>query len=176
MLLSLSTSLVSFIFAFLMAPRRETSAFRAQGKRPAELSQPTQTEARRKARFDTTLFNTVENYQRYKQKLAQRKVVPERSINFSQLQHFKFEGLFIWMGWLPIITILEPIFLTLVLAFYSRATYGLGDSIISTVRGVEIQLDLESICRFFDIARVGLKVYESKTWHIVSDFELREAI
>ena len=80
------------------------------------------------------------------------------------------------MGWLPVITILEPIFLTLVLAFYSRATYGLGDSIISTVRGVEIQLDPESICRFFDIAQVGLKVYESKTWPIVLDFEPREAI
>ena len=93
--LSLFTSLVSFIFAFLVALRRETSASRAQGKRFAESSQPTQTEARRKARFDTTLFSIVENYQRYKQKFAQRKVVPERSINFSQLQHFKFEGLFI---------------------------------------------------------------------------------
>ncbi|RVW18191.1 Copia protein [Vitis vinifera] len=66
---------------------------KAQGKRPAEPSQPEQMEARQKARYDTTLFNSVEDYhQRYKQKFAQRKVVPGRSINFSQLQHFRCLG------------------------------------------------------------------------------------
>ncbi|RVW97886.1 Retrovirus-related Pol polyprotein from transposon RE2 [Vitis vinifera] len=69
-----------------------------RGKRPTEPSQPEQTETRRKARYDTGLFNSVEDYQRYKQKFAQRKVVPGRSINFSQLQHFVFEGLFSRMG------------------------------------------------------------------------------
>ena len=80
---SLSTNLVSFVSVFLMAPKREPAAFRAQDKRPAEPSQLGQTEARRNARFDTALFNYVEDYQRYKQKFAQRKVVPRRSINFS---------------------------------------------------------------------------------------------
>ncbi|RVW39153.1 hypothetical protein CK203_078179 [Vitis vinifera] len=80
------------------APRQETGTFRAQGKRLAEPSQPEQTEARRKARYDTTLFNSIEDYQRYKQKFAQRKVVLGRSVNFSQLQHFGFEGLFRRMG------------------------------------------------------------------------------
>ena len=63
------------------------------------------------------------------------------------------------MGWLPIVTISEPIFPTLVHAFYSRATYGLGGPIISTVRGVEIQLDLKSSCCIFDPALVGLRVF-----------------
>ena len=66
------------------------------------------------ARFDIALFNFVEDYQQYKQKSTQRKVVPGRNINFSQLQHFKFEGLFSRMGWLPMVTISEPIFPTLV--------------------------------------------------------------
>nr|CAN65394.1 hypothetical protein VITISV_032480 [Vitis vinifera] len=66
------------------------------------------------------------------------------------------------MGWLPIVAILEPIFPTLVRAFYLRATYGLSGSIISTVKRVEIRLDSESIYRILDIAPVGLKVYESK--------------
>ena len=66
-----------------------------------------------------TLFSSVEDYQRYKQKFAQRKVVPGRSINFSQLQHFGFEGLFGRMGWLPVVMISELIFPTLVRAFYS---------------------------------------------------------
>ena len=139
-----------------MAPRRETGTSRAQGKRPTEPSQPEQTEARRKARYDTTLFSSIEDYQRYKQKFTQRKVVPGRSVNFSQLQHFGFEGLFGRMGWLPVMTISEPIFLILVRAFYSRVTYGLGGPVLSTVRGVEIRLCFESICRILDILSVGL--------------------
>ena len=71
---------------------------RAQVKCPAEPSQPDQTEVHRKARYDMTLFSSVEDYQRYKQKFAQRKVFPGKSINFSQLQYFGFEGLFGLMG------------------------------------------------------------------------------
>ncbi|KAL6323725.1 hypothetical protein AAG906_002193 [Vitis piasezkii] len=124
-----------------MAPRKETGTSKAQGKRPAEPSQqPERTEARRKARYDTALFGSVEDYQRYKTHFAKRKVVPGRNINFSQLQSLGFEGLFIRMGWLPVVTVSEPIFPTLVCAFYSRMTYGLGGSIRTTVRGVEIEL------------------------------------
>ena len=72
--------------------------------------------------------------------------------------------------------ILEPIFPTLVRAFYLRATYGLSGSIISTVKRVEIRLDFESICRILDIALVGLRVYESKVWPTMPGFEPRESI
>ena len=127
-------------------------------------------------RFDTALFSFVEDYQWYKQKFAQRKVVLRININFSQLQHFRFEGLFSKMGWLLMVMILEPIFSTLVRTFYLRATYGIGGPIISAVRGVEIRLNLENIYRIFYIAPVRLKVYESKIWPIVPEFELREGI
>ena len=127
-------------------------------------------------RFDTALFSSVENYQRYKQHFAQRQVVLGRNINFPQLQHFEFNDLFIRMGWLLVVTVLEPVFLTLVRAFYSRVTYGMGSLIISTVRGVEIHLYSKSICHIFDIALVGLKVYESKMWPTMLGFEPREAI
>ena len=82
---SLSTSLISFIFTFLMALKRETTASRAQDKCPAKPSHPTWTEVRRKTRFDMTLFSTVKDYQRYKQEFAKRKVDLGRNINFSQL-------------------------------------------------------------------------------------------
>ena len=52
----------------------------------------------------------------------------------------------------------------------------MGGSIISIVRGVEIHLDLKSICSIFYVAPVGLRVYESKMWLTVLGFELREAI
>ena len=80
------------------------------------------------------------------------------------------------MGWLSTITIFELVFLTLVQAFYLRETYGMGGPITSIVRGVEIRLDLESICRIFDIAPVGLKVYESKMWPILPSFKPKEVI
>ncbi|WJZ98892.1 hypothetical protein VitviT2T_017383 [Vitis vinifera] len=159
-----------------MAPRRESAASRAKGKRPAEPSQADESEARRKARYDTALFGSVEDYQRYKQKYAQRKVVPGRSINFSQLKYFGFEAIFGRMRWLPVVTISEPIFPTLIRTFYSRLTYGVGGPITSTVRGVQITLSPESICRIFDIPSVGLRVYESKVWPMVPGFEPREAI
>ena len=50
------------------------------------------------------------------------------------------------------------------------------DPIISTVRGVEIRLDPRSICHIFDIALVGLRVYESKMWPTMSGFEPKEVI
>ncbi|KAL6320974.1 hypothetical protein AAG906_010783 [Vitis piasezkii] len=173
-----------FIFSFwtpsspfrsLMAPRRETGTS-GLGQAPAESSQPEQTEARRKARYDRTLFSLNEDYQRYKQKFVQRKVVLGRSVNFSQLQHFGFEGLFGRMGWLPVVTISEPIFPTLVRAFYSRATYELGGPVLSTVRGVEIKLSPESIYHILDISSVGLRVYEAKAWPTMLGFEPKEVV
>ena len=80
------------------------------------------------------------------------------------------------MGCLPVVTISELIFPTLVCAFYSQVTYGLGGPIVSTVRSVEIRLSPESICRIFDIPSVGLRVYESKVWPTVPEFEPRETI
>ena len=74
------------------------------------------------------------------------------------------------MGWLAMVTVSKPIFPTWVQAFYSRATYGIGGSIISTIRGVEIHLDLENICRILDIVQVGLKVFESKIWPTMPRF------
>ena len=66
------------------------------------------------------------------------------------------------MGWLPIVIIFESIFPTLVHPFYSRVTYGLGGPITSTVRGVEIRLSPESICRIFYIPSIGLRVYSPR--------------
>ena len=97
-------------------------------------------------------------------------------MNFSQLQHFGFEGLFGRMGWLPVVTISKPVFPTLVRAFYSRATYGVGGPVLSIMRGVEIRLSPKSICPILDIPSAGFRVYEAKTWPAVSGFVPREAV
>ena len=80
------------------------------------------------------------------------------------------------MGWFSMVTISELIFPTLVQAFYSRANYGMGGPIIYDIKGVEICLNPESICRIFDIALIRLRVYESKMWPTMPGFEPREAI
>ena len=80
------------------------------------------------------------------------------------------------MGWLPVVTISEPIFPTLVRVFYSRATFGLGEPVLSTVRGVEIKLGPKSICRILNILSIGLRVYEAKAWPTVPGFEPREVV
>ncbi|RVW93887.1 Retrovirus-related Pol polyprotein from transposon RE1 [Vitis vinifera] len=59
-------------------------------------------------------------------------------------------------------------------AFYSLVTYGLGGPILFMVRGVEIKLSLESICRILDIPSVVLQVYEVKAWPTMPGFEPRE--
>ncbi|RVW24383.1 hypothetical protein CK203_093265 [Vitis vinifera] len=123
------------------------------GKCPAEPSQPTEMKAHQKVRFDTTFFSFVEDYQ-----------------SISGLRSLQSDGLAASSD------DSESIFPTLVHAFYSRVTYGFGGPIISTIRGVEIQLDLENICRILDIPPVGLKVYESKAWPTMLGFEPKEAI
>ncbi|KAL6332297.1 hypothetical protein AAG906_004859 [Vitis piasezkii] len=65
--LSCHTPTLDAIPACFMAPRRDRGASKALGKRPAQASQDGQAEARRKARFDTGLFTSVDEYQRYKQ-------------------------------------------------------------------------------------------------------------
>ena len=80
------------------------------------------------------------------------------------------------MGWLPVVMISEPIFPTLVRAFYSRVTYGLGRPVMSMVRGVEIRLSPKNICRILDIPSVGLRVYEAKAWPTMPGFEPREIV
>ena len=80
------------------------------------------------------------------------------------------------MGWLSVVTISESIFSTLVRALYLRAAYAMSDPIISTIIGVENCLDSKRIYHIFDIAPVGLRVYKSKMWSIVPNFEPREAI
>ena len=74
------------------------------------------------------------------------------------------------------VTVLKSIFPTLVRAFYSRTTYGIGGPIISIIRGVEIRLDPENIYHIFNIAPIGLKVYESKIWPTMMGFEPRKVI
>lgn len=75
-----------------------------------------------------------------------------RNINFIHLQYFGFEEIFSCIGWLSIVIIFELIFSTLIQIFYSRMTYCVKGPIASIVKGIEIQVDLESIYLIFYVA------------------------
>ena len=151
-----------------MAPRRDTS--KAQGKRPAESPAP-EAEVRRKARFDTSSFVTAEAYKRYRDLFITRKVIPGRDIDFVQMRQFGFVELFTRMGWLSAVSISEPVFPTLVRTFYATMTYRAGGPLVSTVRGVQIELAPEDICRILDVPATGLSIYEARSWPSVPGFE-----
>ncbi|RVX16358.1 hypothetical protein CK203_014316 [Vitis vinifera] len=109
----------------------ERRHFRAQGKRPAEPSQPEQTEARRKARYDTT--SSVRETIRYKQNLPEESRSREK-YQFLPTSALRFEGLSS-DGMAASVTISEPIF-RLWCGFYSRDLW-LGGPYFHC-RGVEI--------------------------------------
>ncbi|RVW51686.1 hypothetical protein CK203_066690 [Vitis vinifera] len=133
-----------------MAPRKETGTSRAQGKRPVEPSQPEQTEARRKARYDIALFSSNEDYSATSKNLLRGK---------------SFQGE----------VSISPNFSTLALRGCSDGWDGCPP-VLSTVRGVEIRLSPESICRILNIPSVGLRIYEAKAWPTVPGFEPREVV
>ena len=80
------------------------------------------------------------------------------------------------MSWLPTISLSEPIFLTLVRAFYSKVRFFVGGPISCTLRGAEIELDADVICRVLGVLAVELRVYEFKTCLIVLDFIVWEVV
>lgn len=88
-------------------------------------------------------------------------MVPRRDIHFVQLIYFGFQDLFAKMGWLLIVFLFEFVFPNLVGAFYAKARYYVGGPISYTLRGVEIELDANAICRIIRVPIVRLRIYES---------------
>ena len=70
-----------------IAPRREPSTFRAQGKHLAEV---VESKAYRKVRFYSSNFNMDNEYKRYKNLFSQRKVVLGQDINSISMSYFSF--------------------------------------------------------------------------------------
>lgn len=75
-----------------------------------------------------------------------------KNINFIHLQYFGFGEIFSCIGWLSVVIIFELIFSTLIQIFYSWMTYCVKGPIAYIVKGIEIQVDLESIYRISYVA------------------------
>ena len=79
-------------------------------------------------------------------------------------------------GWFPTISLSEPVFPTLVWAFYAKARFCVRGPISCTLRGVEINLNANVIFWILGVPKIGLRIYESKVWPTIPGFELRQAI
>ena len=71
------------------------------------------------------------------------------------------------MDWLPILSLCTPVYTTLVWLFYCKAIFiGVRDmmKIKCSIRGVDIELNAEQICKVLGIEPIGEHVYHRKTW------------
>ena len=89
-----------------MAPKRKPSSSRGRGKRPSNANE---LDERRKPQFDRGLFSSRSMYKRYKSYFFNKTILLGRNINFCQLSQLRFGEYFLKMGWLPIMTVNEPI-------------------------------------------------------------------
>ena len=100
-----------------MALRRKPSSSRARGKRPFETKTKTEhahaREERQKAQADMSLFGSLAEHERYCSDFRQKKVIAGRDVNFS-LEGSRLETLFSKLGWLPLVSLHEPVYPTLV--------------------------------------------------------------
>ena len=161
-------------WTIVMAPRRKSSSSHGQGKRPSNANEP---DERRKPQFNLGLFSSQSMYERYKSYFFNRTILLE-NIDFVQLSQFRFGEYFLKMGWLPIMTVKEPIYLKLIQAFYSNVVVHVGGpiTISCSLRGVNIMLNKEKMCEILGVQSDGDRVYESKSWPNIDGFVVGEAI
>ena len=65
-------------------------------------------------------------YERYNNYFFNRTILSGRDIDFVQLSQFRFGEYFLKIGWLPIMTMKEPIYPKLIRPFYSNVVVHVG--------------------------------------------------
>ena len=160
-------------------PRHESASARSRGKHPMVVETETNPahvrEGFHRARVYMSLFGSPIDHELYCLDFRQWKVIASRDIDFSSLKGSCLEALFFDIGWLPLVTLLDPVYPTLVQVFFARAHIS-GSSISSTLRGVEFDISAPELCHLLSIRNTGAQVFESKTWPQVDDFDPAAAV
>ena len=94
-----------------MAQRKESRVVRAQGKHPMEAHYQ---EALTKARYNTNIFNSMEEQSRYLSYFSDRKIWVGKSIDFLILHGLSLTKRFDVMMWIPLLTLCTLVYTTLV--------------------------------------------------------------
>lgn len=62
----------------------------------------------------------------------------------------------------------EPVFPTLV----RSSIQTVGGTMYMKIRGVQIKLDVDSLCKILIVHAIGLHTYKTKTWPTIEDFDV----
>ena len=76
-----------------------------------------------RARVDMSLFGSPVAHERYCLDFHQQKVIASRDIDFSSLEGSRLKAIFSDMGWLPLVTLHEPVYPTIVQVFFSQSKH-----------------------------------------------------
>ena len=74
------------------------------------------------------------------------------------------------------VKLIEPVYQTLVCAFYASAEVYIDLCIKCTLRGVKIRLDANKICKIVGVSSDGLNVDDMETWPNILGFVVSKAI
>ena len=161
---------VFFQIPYTMAsrPRHESAARHARGKRPIE---PEPSHEREEARTNISLFGSPAEHECYCSNFRKRKVIADRDIEFTLLEGSCLEALSSGMGWLPLVTLREPVYPTLVQIFFDRANVS-GSRITSMLQGIEFDLGAYDLFHLLSVPSTGVRVFETKTRPQIDGFDL----
>ena len=141
-----------------MAPKHESASARAWGKHPMVPNTETDPahvhEERRRARVDMSLFGSLVDHESYYSDFCQWKVIAGQDIDFSSLEGSRLKALFFDKRWLPLVTLHEPVYPTLVQVFFAQARIS-GLHISSTLWGVEFNIGVSEPYHLLSIPSIN---------------------
>ncbi|KAI5681686.1 hypothetical protein M9H77_02914 [Catharanthus roseus] len=103
---------------------------------------------------------------------ASLRIIVEKSLDESVIEHFDLQNLFRRLGWVPFIRILDDYYPDLVQEFYANITHKTNkdlQNIISTVKRVRIILDRECLATILWILDAGNSVIVDSNRKIIEE-------
>ena len=105
-----------------------------------------------------------------------RTILPGKNIAPKFMSNFGLEATFDRMGWTPIVSLVDPVYTTLVRCFYSIACFTHEVFIDCTLRGKNLHLNMRKICEILGVLCKGLLVDDMKTWPNILGFVASKVI
>ena len=91
--------------------------------------------------------------------------LPGQNIASKFMSNFGLGATFDMMGWTSVISLVDPVYRTLVRCFYSKVHFTHEVFIDCTLRGKDIPLNMRKICKILGVPCEGLLIDDMKTWH-----------
>ena len=89
-----------------------------------------------------------------------------KNVDFIQLVGLGLTTKFSPMEWIPLLQVVVLVYLILVRLFYCKLRFisiGAMTYINASLIGIDIEVEVDEICRILGIPAVGARIYETKT-------------